>query len=112
MQAKLGMLQYQRQAVMSSSPEQLIAKLYDIGITSCHRGDASKVRAVLVELISSLNFEAGGELARNLFNVYQFCLEETTKGQLDTVGDLLGGLRDAWRQGVLSAPKGVSQPSS
>jgi flagellar protein FliS len=101
MYTALRMRQYQQQAVASASPEQLIAKLYDLGVSACHRSDRSKVRAVLVELIGSLNFEAGGELAQRLHALYEFCLNESISGDLNVVCELLTGLRDTWKEGVL-----------
>ena len=93
--------QYQQQAVLTASPGELIAKLYDLGISACHREDRAKVRAVLVELLSSLDLERGGAVARPLQAVYEFCLNESAAGDLDLVRELLGELRDAWRQSVL-----------
>jgi flagellar secretion chaperone FliS len=95
------MRQYQEQAVSSATPEQLVAKLYDLGIAACHREDRPKLRAVLVELISGLNFEQGGDIAERLFALYQYCLTESVSGRLDVICELLTGLRDAWREGVL-----------
>ena len=97
------MRQYQRQAVLSASPEQLVAKLYDLGVAACHRADRSKLRAVLVELMGSLDLEAGGDLATRLQGLYAFCLQESVEGDLVVIADLLGGLRDAWRESVLAA---------
>ncbi len=93
--------QYQQQALASATPEVLIAKLYDLGIASCHRKDRAKLRAVLVELISSLDFERGGEIAERLHMIYEYCMHQSATGDLDTVCTLLSGLRDAWREGVL-----------
>lgn len=101
MTTQLRMRQYQEQAVASASPEQLVAKVYEIGITACHRGDREKVRAVLHELIGGLNFQDGGEIASRLHAIYEFCQTAAATGDLATVGDLLTGLRDAWREGVL-----------
>lgn len=95
------MRQYQEQAVASASPELLVAKVYDIGISACHRGDRQKVRAVLVELIAGLNFEAGGDIALNLYSLYEFCLTQAIEGELGVVCEILTGLRDAWREGLL-----------
>ena len=74
MYAQHKMLQYQQQSVSSASPEQLILKLYDLGITSCHRGDQG---------------------------IYEFCLNDSALGELGTTAEILGGLRDAWREGVM-----------
>lgn len=92
---------YQEQAIQTASPEQLILKLYNLGISSCENGDRSKLRAVLVELISSLNFDEGGDLANRLYAIYEFCLNESTMGELKPIQEMLEGLRDAWRDGVL-----------
>lgn len=92
---------YQEQAIQTASPEQLILKLYNLGIASCENGDRSKLRAVLVELISSLNFDEGGDLANRLYAIYEYCLNESAMGDLAPIQDMLEGLRDAWRDGVL-----------
>ena len=91
------MRQYQQQAIASATPEQLILKLYDAGIAACHREDRSKLRAILTELIASLNFEQGGEIAQRLFSLYEYCLNESVLGDLQVISELLTGLRDAWR---------------
>ena len=92
---------YQEQAIQTATPEQLILKLYNLGVASCENGDRSKLRAVLVELISSLNFDEGGDLANRLYSIYEFCLNESAVGDLDAVQEMLEGLRDAWKEGVL-----------
>lgn len=97
------MRKYQEQAVLSASPEQLILKLYDLGISACKRSDRPKVRAVLVELMSALNFEAGGELAERLYALYEFCLRESAIGDMGVVQRILEGLREAWYEGVVIA---------
>lgn len=103
MYSALRMRQYQQQALASASPALLIAKLYDLGISACHRSDRSKLRAVLVELTSSLNFEDGGEIARRLHALYEYCLMESATGDLGIICELLTDLRDAWRDGVLTS---------
>ncbi len=101
MHTAIRMRQYQQQAVSSASPEQLITKLYDIGIAACHREDRHKLRAVLKELISSLNFEQGGEIAQGLYNIYEFCLRESISGNLDLIQELLNDLRSVWKEQVI-----------
>mgnify|MGYP006426362853 CR=1 FL=1 len=93
--------QYQQQSIKTASPERLVLKLYDLGIASCRRDDRSKVRAVLAELMSSLNFEGGGEIAERLHGIYTFCMNEITTGDVTAVQELLEGLRDAWAEGVM-----------
>ena len=101
MNATLRMRQYQQQAVGTASPEQLIAKLYDFAVMQCHRGDRVKLRAALVELTSSLNFEQGGEISERLYALYQFCIVESATGDLEPISEVLSGLRDAWKESML-----------
>ncbi len=102
MNTLLRMRQYQQQAVRSASPEGIILKLYDLAVASCRSGDRPKVRAVIVELLSSLDFEKGGEIAERLSEIYQFCLTESAMGDLGVIEEVMGGLRDAWKHGVMA----------
>ncbi|MFT5141856.1 MAG: flagellar protein FliS [Rhodothermales bacterium] len=96
---------YQAQAVMSASPEQLIVKLYDLGISACHREDRFKVRAVLRELISSLDMDKGGELAGRLYALYAFCMDHSSSEELEVIADLLSGLREVWKSSVVGSTR-------
>jgi flagellar protein FliS len=98
------MRQYQHQAIATSSPERLVVKLYDLGIAACYRDDRPKVRAVLVELMAALNHDRGGDIAGRLQAIYEYCLNESALGNLGVVAELLGGLREAWQEGVLCRP--------
>lgn len=93
--------QYQRQDVLSASPAQLVAKLYDLAIRACHAKDRIKLRKILIELISSLNFEDGGDLAIRLSQIYEFCMRQSISGDLEVVQEMLEELRTTWRQGLL-----------
>ena len=104
MHPNLHMRQYQHQAIATASPERLVVKLYDLGIAACYRDDRPKVRAVLVELMAALNHKNGGEIAGRLQVLYEYCLNESALGNLSVVAELLGGLREAWQEGVLCRP--------
>ena len=69
---------------------------------------------ILSELMSALDFEKGGVLARNLFSLYSFMTRRLLEGNLqkDTaplveVKKLLGELRDAWDE--ISTRKGLEE---
>ncbi len=91
---------YQTQAVLSSSPEQLILKLYDLGIGACHQEDCYKLRPVLRELISALDLEKGGEIAGRLHALYAFCMDHSISGDLAPIMEILEGLRESWRSAM------------
>jgi flagellar protein FliS len=104
MHSRFASTQYQKQDVLSASPAQLVVKLYDLAILACHNEDRIKLRKILIELISSLNFEEGGELALRLSQIYEFCMRESIAGELSLVQEMLGELRASWKQGLLAAP--------
>ncbi|MGL4525212.1 MAG: flagellar export chaperone FliS [Spirochaetia bacterium] len=63
----------------------------------------NKAQDILGELMSSLDFEKGGELSSNLFNLYRFFSEQLTQtnltkeiGELPEVKKLMISLREAW----------------
>jgi flagellar secretion chaperone FliS len=102
MNPTLQMRQYHQQAVLTSTPEQLVLKLYDLGIAACHRQDAARAARVLTELLASLNHEDGGELADRLSELYGYCLTQAASGNTTAVLAVLTGLREAWKDGVMS----------
>lgn len=101
MNSTLRMNQYHAQDIQSSTPEQLIAKLYSVGIAACHQEDKAKVRAVCMELISALDFDVDPEFADRLYSLYEFCLTESAMGNFDAAAEVLSGLREAWTEGVV-----------
>lgn len=68
-----------------------------------------KAHLGIVELDRTLNFDAGPELAQSLHSLYMhmlYRLSEALEGNgveaLQAVERLLGGLRDTWREALLS----------
>ena len=71
----------------------------------------SKAIDIVSELASSLNMEKGGTLAENLNNLYFLCTARLLKANakldvalLDSVTDILSGLRSAYAQ-IVSTPE-------
>ncbi len=91
------MHEYQRQDIATSSPLQLIVRIYDVAITACHRNDRRKLRQALTELIGALNMEEGGEISARLYRLYEFCMDESVQGDLEPVREILTELRETWR---------------
>ena len=65
----------------------------------------SKVTAILINLRDTLDIEAGGEIAENLYALYDYMIEKTTDAHanndlnlLDEVITLMTPIRDAWLQ--------------
>ena len=65
----------------------------------------SKVTAILINLRDTLDMEVGGEIAENLYALYDYMIEKTTDAHanndlnlLDEVITLMAPIRDAWLQ--------------
>jgi flagellar protein FliS len=75
-----------------------------------------KVQHILGELMSSLDREAGGEVASNLFHVYAHMLEQLVHANLydqvepvDSVLQMLRDLRESWQELDLRVTQGQGQ---
>ncbi len=108
---------YQRAGVETATPHRLVAMLYEGAIRRCGEGAAAldekaweaastallKAQAIIVELLTSLNREAGGEVAQQLAAQYDYMhrrlIEANIRrdaGAAREVAGLLGELNDAW----------------
>lgn len=107
--------QYRQTAVQTAPQEQLIVMLYDGAVRFLEQGrvllhdgkDASapigRTQDIIVELASSLNREAGGEVATNLARLYDFWLHwllqahaQRDASKLEAVLVMVRELREAW----------------
>jgi flagellar protein FliS len=103
--------------VETASPTRLVIMLYDgairfcmIGLDAMRKRDLEsqhthllKAQRILTELMSSLDREAGGEIAANLFRVYTYLMEELVKANLydeparvEQALKMLRELRESW----------------
>jgi flagellar protein FliS len=92
-----GISAYQQNQVNQASSGELLVKTYDIGITACVRGNAEQARAVVIELINSLNFDHGS-VAVGLLRLYIYCLDMLRQEKFDETKHILSELRDTWAQ--------------
>lgn len=86
---------YQRNAILTASPEKLVKMLYEAAIKNLEKcrteladsatshssevGEClSKAIGIVGELRASLDQPAGGEIARDLDRLYEFCLDQIT----------------------------------
>ncbi len=112
---------YLETQVETASPEKLLLMLYRSAVQRCREarkamaeGDREtahtnliKVQQILTELMAALNWEAGGEITRGLYGVYDYMhrklVEANLKGCADGVAEcekLLSELLDAWERAL------------
>lgn len=113
---------YLADKVATASPAQLVAMLFDAGVQAVRQAVAAnaagnhfeagrrlvKAQDVVMELRCSLNFDAGGELARNLDALYAYAFRRLVEANVGRDAALMGEvlailepLRDAWREACL-----------
>ena len=125
---------YGTQQVMTASPVELVALLYDKAMVSLREairaiegGDVNarwkannKATEIVTHLVNTLDHENGGEVARNLESLYRYMLdrlfEVDMKNDAAAAQDVIGlmePLRDSWRKLAEQAPEtaGAAQPS-
>lgn len=116
---------YQKTAIETASKEELVLLLYNgaikyttVAIEKLDQknfADASKnicrAQSIIVELLNSLNFEVGGEIAKNLEYLYSVMVDNLTVANFEHVADplklnlqIMEKLKIAW-EGVLSQLK-------
>lgn len=86
---------YRRNAILTASPSKLVKMLYEGAISNLERtrrelsepanrrsavaGEAlGKAYGIIGELRAALDFEVGGDIARNLDRLYEFSLDQLT----------------------------------
>jgi len=119
--SSIGHNAYQVNAIETASPEQLTLMCYDGALKFMRRasmaltdGDLARLseatgraQAIINELNITLNMELGGEIARNLRDIYLFVNRHLATGvmkkdarMLDEAMELIRGLRNSWAQAM------------
>jgi flagellar protein FliS len=91
---------YQKNAILTASPEKLVKLLYDGAIKNLEKARAGladtrtarspdvgnalgKAMGILGELRASLDHAAGGEIAKDLDRLYEFSLDQLSQANLN-----------------------------
>ncbi|MFH1351130.1 MAG: flagellar export chaperone FliS [Pseudomonadota bacterium] len=123
-----GARDYQKTDVMTSDPKRLVLMCYEGAIDNLkiakqkiakkeYEGKSKaivKAQDIISELLCSLNFEKGGEIARNLESLYNYMLRRIIHADvnrdmatIDEIVGILDELRDAWEQAFYKKDKGM-----
>ncbi len=112
---------YRQTAVTTASREQVLIMLYEGAIKHlkkasecCQKKDlpgkgiaVGKAHDIIMELSNSLDFNVGGEIAKNLERLYMFMVEQIVQGNIhndhtkfDHSRKLLENLLEGWRVAI------------
>jgi len=118
-----GLGAYKKTSIHTASKEQILLMLYQAAIKNCKKAMESideknvakkgefigKLQDIIIELNNSLDFEVGGDLAKELSSLYDFMLFSSTqanikidKAPLEGVLDVLNTLYEGWSQAIRS----------
>lgn len=93
--ARVGHAAYQQGQVGSASPLRVVVLLYEGAVRFARqalesfddpaiRGQAlGRTHRIVLELLTALDYDKGGEIATNLDNLYHYVLEELTRSNLE-----------------------------
>jgi len=90
---------YLEQKILSASPEQLIAYVYDAAISGCITRDIQKASSALHVLIDSLNFgekEEQKEVSARFYNTYDFIFNLIRNKKFEEAHTHLKEIRKTW----------------
>ncbi len=114
---------YKKTAVTTASKEQILLMLYQAAIKNCkkamkaideknlvEKGHAiAKLQDIVIELSNSLDYEKGGDIAKELASLYDFILYSSTQANmkieskpLEGCLDVLNTLYDGWVTAIKS----------
>lgn len=130
---------YRETRVKTASPAQLVVMLYDEAVKQCDiaidliRADIrknpqniekvskalGKVQDIVTELMAGLDFDAGGEIAENLFSIYVWFGKQLLEANLskepktiEAVRNMLDNLRGAWAEAAMKVQGGNDIPQA
>lgn len=114
--------QYKETQILTASPGKLLLMLYDGAITAMEKAlecmdnksrfdqvnnNLIKSQEIIGELLSSLNFEVGGDFARNMQSLYAYMIKrlieanfQKKKEPLEEVLKYMKELRESWSVAV------------
>lgn len=112
---------YKSTQIQTATPGQLIIMLYDGAIKFCKfsknaiiEKDISnsnkyliKVQDIITELMISLDMKAGGDIAKNLYSIYDYMLRTLVSAnmkkdidKITEIQELLEDLKESWMEAV------------
>jgi flagellar protein FliS len=116
-----GLGAYKKTSVETASKEQILLMLYQAAIKNCKKAieaieqknlakkgeHIGKMQDIVVELSNSLDFEVGGEVAKELASLYDYILYSSTqanikieKSHLEGCLRVLNTLYDGWTEAI------------
>ncbi len=122
---------YQQSSVTTATADRLILMLYDGAVSFLNRAETAmsdgdneeanklviKAQDIVAELICSLDFEKGGQIAKDLYSIYEYLNFRLVQANVRKdpaisaeVRSLIGQLREAWDAAARKARGSKQEP--
>ncbi len=122
---------YKKTAVSTASKEQILLMLYQAAIKNCKKAIEAiearqiaqkgeyigKLQDIVIELNNSLDFEVGGEIAKELSSLYDYMLFASTQANIKIDAEPLHGclsvlntLYEGWSEAIKSLKAATPAP--
>lgn len=126
-----GLGAYKKTSVQTASREQILLMLYQAAIKNCKKAmdaiDAKdiakkgesigKLQDIIIELSNSLDFEIGGDVAKELASLYDYIIYSSTQANIKINKEPLQGclsvlntLYEGWYEAIRSLKKQTTKP--
>jgi flagellar protein FliS len=123
---------YKKTAVSTASKEQILLMLYQAAIKNCKKAIEAihekkiaakgeyigKLQDIVIELNNSLDFEVGGDIARELSSLYDYLLFSSTQANIKIDAEPLEGclsvlntLYEGWSEAIKGLKMTAGQAS-
>lgn len=128
-----GLGAYKKTSVETASKEQILLMLYQAAIKNCKKAieaieqkniakkgeHIGKMQDIIVELSNSLDFEVGGEVAKELSSLYDYILYASTqanikidKTHLEGCLKVLNTLYEGWTEAIKTLKTQQAAPNN
>ncbi|PIK14447.1 flagellar export chaperone FliS [Halobacteriovorax sp. JY17] len=125
-----GLGAYKKTSIHTASKEQILLMLYQAAIKSCKKAieaigeknipakgeHIGKLQDIVIELNNSLDFEVGGDIAKELSSLYDFILFSSTQANIKIDAEPLNGclnvlntLYEGWGEAIKTLRKENAQ---
>jgi flagellar protein FliS len=126
-----GLGAYKKTSVNTASKEQILLMLYQAAIKNCKKAIKAieeddipnkgvfigKLQDIVIELNNSLDFEVGGDIAKELSSLYDYILYSSTQANINFDKEALAGclnvletLYNGWIDAIKSLKPSVNKP--
>ena len=121
-----GLGAYKKTSIHTASKEQILLMLYQAAIKNCKKAilciekkdiagkgeNIGKLQDIVIELNNSLDFEVGGDVAKELASLYDYILFSTTQASINfdveplkATLNILHTLYNGWQEAIKSLKK-------